>query len=908
MQRNSNSNDMTDEQSYHTISAGKTIDILKSSESGLTEKEAIKRLKQYGLNELRKEKDCLGLKIFISQFKSFLIFFLLFAIAISLLLGEIIDALAMTAILMLSTIMGFFQEYKAEKGIIALKKMAAPNARIVRNGITKNIPSNKLVPGDIVIISSGDIVPADIRIIESNNIRAMESSLTGESEPIKKISETLNKEVAISDQHNILFAGTQIVSGNGRGIIIRTGMETQLGRIASSLQQIVREETPLQKKFGAMGKQLGIGVIILVLIVFFTGILQNIGNIDIGEFIGYMLIFSLSLAVATIPSSLPAIVTIALSLGSRSLAKKNMIIKRLPAAESLGAVTIICSDKTGTLTRNEMTVTDLYLNRKHITVTGTGYEEKGEFYHDATRIGSDYLKKITLIGALCNNASVTIENGKPLISGNPTEASLIVLARKAGVQNDGYVRLGEIPFDSERKMMSVIYKTPEGKVESYVKGAPDMLIEKCTGLQIGDKIVPLTPKDKKAIMKRTEIFAQGSLRVLGAAYKQTRISAEYDSKSIENNLIFVGLFAMMDPPRSEAARAIEECKRAGIRVMMITGDHVVTARAVALKLGLLQKDDIILTGEDIDSMTDNQLIRKIVKVRIIARTLPSQKTRIVQALQHNNHVVAMTGDGVNDAPAIKKADIGIAMGVSGTDVTKDVAGGILLDDNFATIVRGVREGRNIFDKIVKTTRYLISCNVGEITLVFLAIMMKLPLPMLPLQLLLTSLVTDGLPGLALAAEPEDKDIMKRPPRNPREKPLTRQTIMMMLLFGITMGIGTLIVYYYFYITTANHVYARTIAFTTIVMFEMFAVFGARSLKPFQKLNPFTNPWIILAVTVAVSLHIMVVYLPPLQAIFGTTSIQLVHWIPIICVSIFGFIMSEAGKLMIKDSHTIEQKV
>ena len=893
---------------YHSMKLEDLFNSLKTSSKGLTEKEAQRRHKISGRNELERKKEYQAIKIFFSQFKNFLILFLLAAIGISLILNSYIDALVMTAILLLSTLMGFIQEYRAEKTMQALEKMSSPHARVIRNGVTKRIPATRLVIGDIVLLEAGDIIPADMRIIEAHSLKVLESSLTGESEPVTKHSEIIEKNTPINDHKNMAFMSCQVVNGTGIGIVIGIGMNTQIGKIASTLQKTKQEQTPLQKKFEAMGQQLGMWVMILVLIVFITGIIQNIGVQEPSELIGYMLIFALSLAVATVPSSLPAIVTIGLSIGARNLARNNMIIKKLPAAESLGAVTVICSDKTGTLTKNMMTVTDLYVNRKHLSVTGTGYDTVGEFYHDAKQINNLHIEKLSIIGALCNNSTLIHREGRHIIEGDPTEASLIVLARKSKTSTDNYVRIGEVPFDSERKMMSTIYKTPSNKYEAYVKGAPDILIQKCTKILVGKKILKLTDKDKKIILKQNEVFAAGALRVLGAAYKEVKLQNNYDTKNTEKDLIFVGLFAMMDPPRSEVGKAIEECKKAGIRVMMITGDHALTAKSVAQKLSLLEKNDLILTGEDIDRMSDQELYKTIEKVRIIARALPIQKSRIVKALQHNKHVVAMTGDGVNDAPALKKADIGIAMGISGTDVAKEVSGGILLDDNFATIVKGVREGRNIFDKVIKTTRYLISCNVGEITLIFLSIMLKLPLPLLPLQLLLMNLITDGLPGLALAAEPEDKDIMNKPPRNPRERPLTKQTIMMIMLFGLTMGIGTLIMYYYFLQTTQNVQYAMTIAFTTLVMFEMFAVFGKRSLQPFQKMNPFSNPWIVLAVTTSISLHILVVYVPALQNIFGTVPLEAVHWIPIIIAAIFGFFLSEAGKLLIRDEQRIVQKV
>ena len=883
------------EENYYELTPLEAMKLLGASQKGLSAAEAKKRLEESGYNELQKGKKASTIILFLRQFTDFLILLLIFATIISLALGEVIDAIAMFSIVFLSALLGFTQEYKAEKAIEALEKISAPTARIIRNGKEMKIAARLIVPGDLLLLESGDIVPADSRIIEESSLQIDEASLTGESVPSKKFTQQLRKETSISDQENMAFMGTVVTYGKGKAVITGTGMSTEFGKIAESLKATKETKTPLQLKFEQMSKQIGFAVISLVFIVFIAGLLRK-------EFtILNLFIFSLSLAVAAVPSSLPAIVTIGLSMGAKLLAKKSMIIKRLPAAESLGATTIICSDKTGTITKNQMTVTDIYYDHRIISVSGSGYEPKGEFSENSKTINPKELELLLRIGYLCNNAKLSHNNGKFEIIGDPTEGSLIVLGKKGNLDEhhlNNFKLLKELPFDSERKRMSVIFKNKSHKkIEAYVKGAPDLLLKACGKIIKNGKITKLTKKDRSNILKTNERFASKALRVLGLAYGEISGSKEYSIKNVESNLIFVGLAGMIDPPRDGVKEAVQKCRGAGIKVMIITGDHALTTKAIAKEIGLFKEGDVILTGDELEKMSEHELEQRVDKIRIIARALPIQKSRVVDALQKKGHIVAMTGDGVNDAPALKKADIGIAMGITGTDVAKEVSKATLADDNFSTIVNAIHEGRNIYDKIIKSTRYLLSCNMGEIITVFIAIILKFPLPLIPLQILLMNLITDGLPALGLGAEPSDADIMKRPPRNPKEKPINFQMLSLIIIFGLVMGAGTLFLFNSY--IKADLKLAQTVAFTCLVMFEMFAVMGSRSLSPLKKLNPFSNLWLLGGVLSSILIQIAVIYLALLQPIFGTVPLAMNDWLKIIAVSSIGFVIMEASKFFLK---------
>jgi len=885
---------------FYSKKKEEVIKEFNSSADGLSPSEVKKRIERYGYNELIVKKGDSAFKIFLKQFQNFLIILLIFAAIVSVVLGEMIEAIAMGCIILLSVILGFYQEYRAEKAIEALKKISAPEAKVVREGKEIKIPAKELVPGDIILLEEGDIVPADCRLIEAVSMQVNESSLTGESVASRKLIDAIKSGTAISDQSNMIFMSTIISYGKGKGIVVAAGMNTEFGKIAKTIQSVEETSTPLQVKFERMAKQIGIAISVLIAIVFVAGIIRG----DLSPI--KLLIFALSLAVASIPSALPAIVTVGLSLGAKTLAKKNMIIKKLPAAESLGSATMICSDKTGTITKNQMTVTKIFAENNIFDVSGTGYEPLGKFSMDGKEINSEKIEILARAGYLCNNSQLNEKEGKWDIIGDPTEGSLVVLGKKAGMKdeeiNKRFSLVQELPFDSDRKRMTKIFSFTEGKkkkVEAYVKGAPDLLLRNCDRILINGKIKKLTPKDRKKILSVNNSFAESALRVLAFAFKDVSKIKKYSVEAVEKNLVFIGLAGMIDPPRDGVKEAIKKCEEAGIGVMVITGDHALTTKAVAKQIGLFKEGDIILTGEELDKLSDKQLEEKISKIRIIARALPIQKSRIIDALQKKGHIVAMTGDGVNDAPALKKADIGIAMGITGTDVAKEVSKATLADDNFSTIVNAIAEGRNIYDKMLKSTKYLLSCNVGEIITIFFAIMIGLPLPLITLQILLINLLTDGVPAMGLSSEPAENDIMKRSPRNPKENPITLPILITILIFGVVMGIGTLYIFNaHLHGDLSNLKEAQTVAFTTLVMMEMFAVVGSRSLYPFRGLNPFTNMWLSAGVLFSVGVQILIIYLAPLQKVFGTVALGFNDWLGIIAVASLGYVVMELSKIIV----------
>jgi P-type Ca2+ transporter type 2C len=886
---------------------------LNSSDNGLNNQEAKKRAIESGYNELKQKNKHKVLSVLFNQFKNFLILILIAAAIISLFVGESVEFYGILAIIILTVTLGFIQEYRAEKAMEALEKISAPFATILRDGKEFEIPARELVPGDIVILSEGDIVPADLRLIEVRGLEVDESSLTGESVPSRKIDIPMQSGLSVPDQKCMAFSGTVVTKGNAKGIVTSTGNNTEFGKIASTIQEIKDTATPLQKKFEKMAKQLTLIVLGLVALVFIISIFNlDTTEVEWGKVIAGLFIFSLSLAVAAVPSALAAIVTISLARGASRLASKNMIVKKLPAAESLGAVTVICSDKTGTLTKNQMTITKLFLNNKIIDVTGTGYLPKGEFHHNNKLMSLEDIKGLSLLlhsGYLCNNAKLVLNPQENwTIIGDPTEGSLKVLAKKGGLEDkeveEYYDIIQELPFDSDRKVMSVIYENyQKKKTEAYIKGAPDFILKKCTHILIDGKPRKITRKDVDEILQQNNEFAEDALRVLALAYRDVSNLNKYDIATVEKNLTFIGLVGMIDPPRDGVGEAIKQCDSAGIRVMMITGDHPTTAKAIARQIGLLHDGDIVLTGGELEKLSDTELEQQIDTIRIIARALPIQKTRIVDALQKKGNVVAMTGDGVNDAPALKKADIGIAMGISGTDVSKEVAKTILVDDNFNTIVNAIAEGRNIYDRILKSTKYLLSCNVGEVTTVFFAVLLGFPLPLITLQILLMNLLTDGLPALGLGSETAEDDVMKRSPRNPKDNPLTKEMLILIMIFGTAMGLGTLFTFSQYYQT--DIVLAQTVAFTTLVMFQMFAVISARSFSPFKKLNLFSNKWLTLGIMTSITIQLIVVYTPFMQNVFGTVALSFRDWITILGISSFGFIMMELGKLFVKEKYSVK---
>lgn len=869
---------------------------------GLQEKEAVRRLEVVGLNTLKEQKKTSPIVMFLSQFKDFMVLVLIAATLISGLLGEYADAITILAIIILNAILGFFQEYRAEKSLDALKKMIAPEAKVKREGEIKKVPAENLVPGDIVLLETGDIIPADLRLLDANQLEVSEAALTGESLPVKKKPfETYHKEIPLGDRKNMCYMGTVVTRGNGVGMVVDTGMFTEMGQIAGYIQEVQEEATPLQRRLAHLGKWLVISCLFIVAIVAAAGVLR-------GEPVYKMVLTGVSLAVAAIPEGLPAIVTIALAIGVQKMIKKQAIVRALPAVETLGCATIICSDKTGTLTQNEMTVKKLFISGEEISVEGEGYEPKGKFNFPKEKNwyekNSASWQQVLKISALCNNASLNknktrvagLFRGKDEeekgwhITGDPTEGALLVLAAKGGAWREGLEhkekRVYEIPFDSERKLMSVVYARENNKDwVNYCKGAPDVVLELCDRIYWQGEVVPLTRDIKEAVQKANDHMASKALRVLGLAYKEIPHSSSLENeREMEKELIFVALAGMIDPPRISAKKAVEVCKAAGIKTVMITGDHKITACAVAKELRILSDDkQKVLTGIDLDSMTDYQLEKIINNVKVYARVSPKHKIRIVRALKNAGNIVAMTGDGVNDAPAVKEADIGVSMGITGTDVTKEASSLILANDDFATIVSAVEEGRIIYDNIRKFIKYLLSCNVGEVLTMFFATILGLPLPLIPIQILWMNLVTDGLPAIALGLDPGDPDIMYRRPRSPKESIFSHGLPRIILQRGLLFTLITLLVYIIGYYTGGkNLLLARTMAFSTIVFAQLFYVFECRSehYSVFQ-LGLMTNPYLVLAVFCSILMQLMVIYVPFFQIIFKTVPLETWHWLLIL---------------------------
>ncbi|MFH1668681.1 MAG: calcium-translocating P-type ATPase, SERCA-type [Candidatus Woesearchaeota archaeon] len=835
---------------------------LDSSEKGLSSSEAARRIQKYGSNEIVKAKGDSWFKMLLGQFNSPVIWILLAAVVVSIFIGETVDALVIAVILVLNSVLGFVQEFKAEKAIEALKKMASLKAVVIRDGKQQKIDAVDLVPGDIIILETGEKIPADSRLIEAMNLETQEGALTGESTPVSKSVMDVDKDVTIGDQHNMVFSSTIITRGHGKAVVCETGMSTQIGKIAHMIQTVEANETPLQKQLAKLGKWLGILVIIVSVVVFLTSYLMHEGTML------EMFLTAVALAVAAIPEGLPAVVTISLSLGVRRMVKRNALVRHLPSVETLGCTTVICSDKTGTLTHNEMTVKRIFVNGKDITVDGSGYKPEGKFSVDHEEI--DLLLKI---GAMNNDAK--LDRDRWSVMGDPTEGCLITSALKAGLDktklDEESPRVDEIPFDSERKCMTTVHDI-KGKRFAYVKGAADIMIDQCDKIWMNGKIEKLTPKAKKEILAKGDEYAKSALRVLGFAFKELK-KGEKDA-TYEKNLVFVGLQAMIDPPREEVKDAIAKCKKAGIKVVMVTGDLRTTAEAIAKELGIEGKS---LTGADLEKMADAELFKVVNDISIYARVNPAHKMKIVHALKAHKHVVAMTGDGVNDAPALKKADIGISMGITGTDVAKEASEMILTDDNFTSIVNAVEEGRGIYDNIRKFVNYLLSSNVGEVLVIFIGSLLGLPLPLIAVQLLWINLVTDGLPAIALGVDPVSSDAMDRPPRKLSQKIMSKGMSLTVFSMGGLIALATLVMYYvgYAFIDGPQNLeLGRTMAFMTLVLLEIVRLHMVRAS---YHSGLFSNKWLLGAVAISLGLQLMVIY-TPLNVFFKTVPLGGLPWL------------------------------
>jgi Ca2+-transporting ATPase len=887
---------------YYTEDVKALYRKFNSTPNGLSSKRASLSLAHYGPNELKKTKGISPITIFLNQFKSFIIYILFFALFVSLFLGytdedpkekfdSYVDAGVIATILFINAVLGFLQEYRAEKSLDALKRLAGLKAKVLRNGMPIEINATQIVPGDIILLETGDKVPADCRLIETYSLETQEAALTGESMPVVKDTKTISKIVGLGERKNVAYSGTIITKGRGKALVCATGMDTEIGKIARLIQEQEQGMTPLQQKLEYLGTWMGISILAIVTVMFLIGIANGV---EIKE----MFMSAIALAVAAVPEGLPAIVTISLALGIQRMIEKNALIRKLSSVETLGSTTVICTDKTGTLTKNEMTVRSVYANGEITDISGSGYSLEGNFTKDPQKI-----ELLLKCGALCNDAILN-----DTVIGDPTEGALIVSAAKAGIIKADLLkkspRINEIPFDSERKMMSTVHKEADCRT-MYTKGAPEKVLKACKSILIDGNIEKLTEQMKENLMTQNNHFAKKALRVLGFAYKELDGT---DPK--EDDMTFLGLQAMIDPPREEAKLAIEKCKSAGIKVVMITGDHKETAIAIARELGIEGK---AITGEELEKIFP--LKEQVEEIGIYARVDPEHKLRIVQALQERGHIVAMTGDGINDAPALKKSDIGIAMGITGTDVAKEASHMILTDDNFASIVNAVEEGRIIYDNIKKFVFYLVSSNLGEVLTLFLAILISafspatiLVLPLLAVHLLWMNLLTDGLPALALGVDKPDLNIMDRKPRPKNEHIITTYNIVIMVSVAAIMALVSLLMFYK-YSPENNPMYAQTIAFTTLVMLQMFNVLNATSETEsiFTK-GIFSNLYLILAITASLSLQAMIMYVPALTRMFKIVPLTAGDWLYITIASSLILLLGESIKLIKRNNYYIGRSI
>lgn len=887
--------------SAYAVSPEEALRELDSNEQGLSQAEAQKRLVEFGPNELKKEKRESPIKMFLEQFTDILMIILLIATGLSIAVGEIIDAVVIIAIVLATAVLGFVQEYRSEKAVEALKKMTAPTATVLRGGRDMKIPTSEIVPGDVVLLFTGDKTPADMRLIEAVNLKIDEAALTGESAPANKNINACQEETPLNDRRNMSFTGTIVVYGRGKGVVVSTGMNTEFGKIAKMVQMTQEEQTPLEKRTQSVGKMIGILSVVVCIGVAVVGILE-------GRELVKMILWGVSLAVAAVPEALPAIVTGALAVGMFRMARVHTIVKKLPAVETLGCTSVICSDKTGTMTKGEMTVQRVYADDTAIKVTGVGYSPEGEFQVEDKRIDAKTKLDMLLTAAtLCNDAKLEKDTATErwIVKGDPTEGALIVAAAKADLWKEELEKLqprvDEIPFSSETKRMTTLHVISGNKKIAYMKGAPEIVLDKCTKVMVEGKAVKMNEEDRARLLEINEAMARQALRNLGFAFRELPDSVNTCEEKMEKDFVFAGIMGMIDPPREEVKDAIEICRRAGIRVVMVTGDHKLTAVAVAKELNLIGEDSEqgqVLTGEELEKLSDEELTKMVTGVRIYARVSPEHKMRIVKAWKSNGQIVAMTGDGVNDAPALKMSDIGVSMGITGTEVTKEASDMVLTDDNFASIVKAAREGREIYDNIKKYLTYLMRCNIMEILVMFIAVvsvpyLAKILSPSLPnvalndatialtaAQLLWVNLTTDGLPAIALGVDPGDPDIMSRKPRDPKESVFTRDVKLYLLLVPILMT-GLLLFGYFFYHpweSAAQLLEARTQLLTAMIVMELANAISARSLKyPVWKVGIFKNRFLWYAVGSSFLLQLLVLYVPGLNSAFDVSAPEPLDW-------------------------------
>jgi len=870
---------------WYTKSTKEVLEELRvNPETGLTEAEAERRLQEYGENKLKEKPKKSILTLLLSQLNDYLIYVLLAATLITLIIGEYADAIIIFLVVILNAVIGVIQEYKAEKAIEALNKLTTPKSLVKRNGEVKEISSELIVPGDIVIIDAGRYIPCDLRLIESVNLQIEESALTGESVPVEKHAEKVfdDEKIPIGDRANMAYMSTLATYGRGIAVAVGTGMNTEIGKIAKILEEDEEEMTPLQVRLQELGKILGIVALSICALLFIVALIQKRDPFE-------MFFIAISLAVAAIPEGLAAIVAIVLALGVQKMSKINAIVKRLPAVETLGCVNIICSDKTGTLTQNKMTVVRTYtFNHQH----EISYESEQEIYNQT---------EATLIKTMVLCTDATYENGEA--TGDPTEVALVVLGDKFGLSKSNFLqkhpRVGERPFDSNRKMMSTLNEEENG-YRVHTKGALDNLLNICTHVLNDGEVVPLTDDIKKEFLKIAEEMSSEALRVLGCAYKD--VSTIITPEEMEKDLILIGFVGMIDPPRLEVKDSIAECKKAGITVIMITGDHKNTAFAIAKELGIAASIDQCLTGVEIDELSDEDFSKNINNYRVFARVSPEHKVKIVRAFKEHGNIVSMTGDGVNDAPSLKFADIGVAMGITGTDVSKGASDMILTDDNFTTIVHAVEEGRNIYNNIKKAVNFLLSCNLGEVFTMFFAILLNWPVPLVATQILWVNLITDALPAIALGIDPGDKDIMKQKPRSPKESFFAHGAWVRVLIGGALIGLLTLFAFYYGLNKHSDEeqalVYARTMAFVVLALSQLFYSLSMRhSHKTIIQVGPFKNMLLIGAILIGMLLQYIIISIPVLAKAFEVQNLPLTDWLLVIGLALVPFVLKEISKVL-----------
>ena len=867
---------------------------LSSSSNGLSAEESRRRLQQFGPNELKAKKQTPIILVFLQQFLNPLIYVLLVAAIISVVARHFLDAIVIFGVLVLNAGIGTFQETQAEKAMKALMDMAAPKAKVRRSGNIEIIAAREIVPGDILLFESGDKVPADIRLIEAVNLKSNESALTGESMPVDKIITPVDSDSAIADQANVLFMSTIITNGRGTGVAVLTGMNTEMGKIATGIEEVKHEDTPLQKNISRLSRYLMFTFVGVCALLVAIGILQGLGLLE-------MFLLAIAAAVASIPEGLPAVVTVVLAIGMRNMARRNAIIRKLVAVETLGSATVICSDKTGTLTLNQMTVKRFFAQGQFIEVTGEGYEPKGDFKLKGQNLepsSDSHLNLLLKIGALCNDAALNQTNGKAGIFGDPTEGALLVVAAKAGLDKvelqKASPRLDEIPFQSEKQYMATLHSDNQSNVV-YIKGSAEKILPFCKSIYKDGKVEKIDAADTKAVAEASVSMAQEALRVIALAYLETPVTQiKIDDKAIQDNLVFVGLAAMADPPREEAKEAIRQCRQAGIKVVMITGDNRITAESIARQLDLPAGKAV--TGPELHKMSNQELSGQIENISVFARIDPLHKLRIVNALKSRGHVVAMTGDGVNDAPALKAADIGISMGISGTDVAKEASDMVLADDNFASVVAAVDEGRAIFTRLRNVLFYTLNTNFSELVTLILALIFVGKSPLLAVQILWVNLVTDTAGDIPLGMEPKFGDELKQPPRHPGVGLIYPGLFIRIIVMALLIGLGTFLIFLWAE-PRLSAAEARSMAFCAMVAFEWFMAFSARSDEhTVFKLGFFRNKILIGSISLAILLQLAVIYVPFLQAAFKTYPLSLLDWAIILSAALGLFLLEELRKV------------